>query len=504
MRNTVGRGVGNGAIWFVLAVVAILSGTACGTRVGRIAEGEASNRDRSGDGTAVVTTERVEDQQQAVAKGPDLANGRSAVHPPAGPAPNRVAGAPPATSAASSPSGRPSGSALSREQRVPTVPGQGVTTTTTGVGTARPVGSSVRSPAVFASVGTYNGPLGSVLKPMVQGAQVWVKDINQNGGLNGHDVKLLVYDDGGDPSRHRAQVQQAVERDRAIAFLMNGEALTGAGSVSYIDAKRIPVVGGDAGEPWAESSAMYFPQATNGPAQARAFAPSIAAQVVPEGKTKLGTLICVEAPICDQADRAMADNAKASGFQHVYRGRASFGQPDYTAECLSARNSGADVLYMTLDASAVERVATACTRQGYRPVFAIPAQAVQLSMEDDPNLAGTVSSSPVFPYFQSNTPATKEYQDAIRALVGHNIGAAPMGWVAGKLMEKAGADLPEPPTSESILAGLWTVKSDTLGGLTAPLTFVRDKPASSPSCWFGLRIKDGSWVSPDGFKLSCL
>ena len=86
---------------------------------------------------------------------------------------------------------------------------------------------------------------------MVQGAQLWVKAINQKGGINGHEVQLIVYDDGGDPARHRAQVQEAIERRHVIAFLQNAELFTGAGSVEYITAKGVPIVGISGGEDWA-------------------------------------------------------------------------------------------------------------------------------------------------------------------------------------------------------------------------------------------------------------
>ena len=62
----------------------------------------------------------------------------------------------------------------------------------------------------------------------------------------------------------------------------------------------------------------------------------------------------------------------------------------------------------------------------------------------------------------------------------------------------------EPPTAESVLNGLWSIQNDSLGGLTYPLTFVRDQPAERKACWFGFAVKDGIWVSPDGFKLHCL
>jgi branched-chain amino acid transport system substrate-binding protein len=342
--------------------------------------------------------------------------------------------------------------------------------------------------------------------PILQGTQLWVKFINQKGGLNGHQVKLLVYDDGGDPARHRAMVQEAVEGKKVLGFLQNGEAVSGGSSVGYIESKRVPVMGGSTAEAWANNSPMYFPQSTVGEALARTFVPSIAKQMIPKGKKKLGSLICVEADTCNQTDEAIARDAKAGGFDHVYRARSTVAQPDFTAECLAARNAGVEVLFVALDQASLGRVGRACGRQAYKPVFAMCGPCSADFHKEDPNLDGSIAESTVFPDFQTGTPATDEFQQAFAAL-GKGLGKGsgiPLGWVTGKLLEKAGANLPEPPTTQALLEGLWTIKSDTLGGLTAPLNFTRDKPPAPVACWFAMAIANSRWTSPDNFNLNCL
>jgi branched-chain amino acid transport system substrate-binding protein len=358
---------------------------------------------------------------------------------------------------------------------------------------------------VVASVGTYTGPVGTVIRPLLDGAQVWVRYINDHGGLNGHKLVFLVYDDGGDSARHRAQVQEAVERKSAVAFLMNGEAVTGAGSVEYITAKRIPVIGITGGETWMETSPMYFPQNSGASAWGRTLVPAIARQL-PKGKTKLGSMVCVEAPECDGLDRDIAEGAKSEGLNHVYRGRASFTQPDYTAECLAAQNAKADIFFMLMDQNSVGRVATACARQAYRPIYAIAGPSVEERQKDNPNLDGMLGSSNTFPYFQGNTPATAEFQAAMKTY-GQALQPGPslsLGWTAGKLLQKAAATAPEPLTTASLLTGLWSMKGETLGGITAPRTFTEGKPSEQVSCWFFLHLKSGAWTTPDNFAMHCL
>ena len=55
--------------------------------------------------------------------------------------------------------------------------------------------------------------------------------------MNGHPVKLIVADDNTDNARHRQLTQELVEQKGVIAFLQQGEALTGSASVDYLKAK---------------------------------------------------------------------------------------------------------------------------------------------------------------------------------------------------------------------------------------------------------------------------
>ena len=363
---------------------------------------------------------------------------------------------------------------------------------------------------MLGSVGTMSGPVGSILVQMVQGAQIWVRSINDRGGLHGHRVQLRLYDDGGDGARHRMQVQQAVERDGVLAFLMQADPITGESSLAYVTEKRVPVIGGTGMEPWAYTAPMYFPQQSTHNVQWSAVLAGLAGQVVPEGKAKLGILTCVEASACADGQKVFSREAKSRGLELVYSGQAPMAQPDYTAECLSARNAGVQVLFVTADQNSIRRVAASCARQGFRPTYAGGSGATAFDFKDDPNLDGYRSVSAVFPFFQTGTPAADEYHRAYALYTqGQGVsggGGAPIGWVAGKLLEKAVAvaGIPEPPTSAGILKALWSVKGDDLGGLTQPLTFREGQPPAVMACGFNWVVKDRTWISPDGFARHCM
>jgi len=351
-----------------------------------------------------------------------------------------------------------------------------------------------------------SGPPSSSTLFIVQGSQLWVKRINATGGLNGHPVRQILYDDGSDPARNRAQVREAVEREHAIAFLDEAAPLSAKVSVDYLEGKRIPVVGTDLTDAWDYESPMYFPQASADRPSSFGAVSGAAQQLVPAGRKKLGIVYCAEAEQCARLEKAWVEYASKAGFDLVYDSVVSFAQPDYTAVCLAAQNAGVQVTAVLADTNSISRYAASCARQGFRPIFTGQPQTVADRFRDDPNIESFALGVNVFPFFQSGTPATDEYREALRTHGGGRVLAGvgtTMGWVAGKLLEKVGAGLPEPPTSEAILQGLWSLRNDDLGGLTQPLTFLEGRPAAKVSCWFNIATKTGQWISPDGFQRHC-
>lgn len=494
----------------VAVAMATLLGVSCGTRIDERDSGSRS----TGRTDSAVTSENPRDIDASEIQGAPLAESPSA-EPPLGASKQGSLGGPVSNDTAGQESSRvpENGPGLPASgpaslNRSPSAP-EGASKTDESIGTSivpTPGGPKKGSPIIVGSVGTFSGPVGATLAPVVQGAQVWVKFINHKGGLNGHLVQLITYDDGGDTARHRSQVQQAVERDGVIAFLSNIEGASGEPSQEYITAKRIPVIGSEGSADYFYNSPMYFPQAPHGSANFSGAVNSAAQQLIPSGIKKLATLACVELQVCADADRIWAEESGQLGFEHVYRGRAGLAQPDFTAECLAMRNAGAEIILVGLDPASIGRLSLSCARQGYKPRYGSFASILTDQMKEDPNLDGMVGATNVFPYFQSGTPATDEFQRAMRDF-GRNVasGVGPaQGWVSGKLFEKAAAAMPEPPNSEALLDALWRFRGDDLGGLTQPLTFHPNEPAQPLVCWFQVTIKDGSWMSPDGFRRHCL
>ena len=360
---------------------------------------------------------------------------------------------------------------------------------------------------MLGSVSLLSGPFAVAIKPMVKGAQTWVAATNAKGGLRCQKINYVIADDGGDPSRHQALVRQQVEQAKVQAFLQMSALLTGNTSVEYIRSKRIPVIGSDTVFDHFYSEPMYFPQQVTARPMLQAGVYGAGELAKLTKKSKFGMLYCVEAAICTTfAQEAKALSSKA-GMEFVYGGQISVAQPSYLAECQAARDAGVEILWLANDPSGMSRTARSCASVNYRPQYIAFALDAGTAPSADPNHEGMALSTGTVPWFVNSTPATAEFHQAMKSFApGQAVDAGALtGWVSGKFLEKAATQSPAPTLdSAGILAGLWTIKDDDLGGLTSPQLFSQDQPARVSRCWWLIQTVKGKWTSPNGGQRGCV
>ena len=362
----------------------------------------------------------------------------------------------------------------------------------------------VLSPIVIGSVGPLSGPLGAVQKAATDAVRVRLKIVNGQGGVNGHRVDYLVADDGFDPARHRARVQDLVETKGVIAFVQSWETAVGAGTVDYITTKHVPVIGSEGGASWFYTNPMYFPQAPHNPVLFEGYSRAAAQVLLPQRQKKIGLFVCVESPDCKSGAVEIEKHARAVGLEPVYRAESSLAAPDYTAECLNAQGAGVEAMLALTAPDAIRRFARSCARQSYRPRWVVHATNYDPPMIQDENLVDSYVTTSSFAW-TDGTPKSVEFVSAMQQYLPgvQLLGSHALGWVSAKLFERAARGLSEPPTSAGVLDGLWSLNNEDLGGLTMPLTFRRDQLAPRTACWTLMTIQKERLVALDGGKRMC-
>jgi branched-chain amino acid transport system substrate-binding protein len=448
--------------------------TACGTRLSqaRIAADAAGN---AGIGSSQLGG--------TSAGSPDSASGADAASTAGG-----AAGA--AQGSASGPGGAAAG-------KTGSAAGSGLT------GAAGTAGAAAGSVVTVGNVGTYSGVIGAIFTGAQQSIQMWASYTNAHGGLNGHPVKVITADDGGDPSTSQSLVEQMVTQDHVIAFVGNIVPLTVQASLSYLEKQHIPVIGVYSATQTDYSSPVLFPAST----EINSLSDGNIKLALAAGKKNLGFLYCVEAPACTYSYNYLIKDghARADGANPAYSSSFSLTQPSFTAQCVQARQAGVDYIFLGGDGNSLQRVARDCAAQGYNPLYEAVSLGVSATMQGDPRLEGMLATQASFPWMDSGTPAQAAYQEAIRkyapGLVGS--GASSNEWAAGQLAVAASKFLGANPTPAQFFQGLWTIKNNDLGGVAPPLTFNANGNASIARCYFAIQLKGGKFTDPANGKYTC-
>jgi len=365
-------------------------------------------------------------------------------------------------------------------------------------------GSLSGAPIVVGSVCSCTGAQAASLGAADDMMKAWASEVNANGGINGHPLKLIVKDDAGDPAKALQAVKELVEKDHVIA-IVGDTSNVDVSWASYVEEKGIPVVGGLPLNLPFMVNADFYP--SGGSALAFTFG------VISGGKEsggKLAVLYCAESPQCASGialDKALGPHV---GVEIVYDAKVAGTATDYTSQCLGAKKAGATAMWVAAGTSVVKRVVDNCVQQGVQLVQVAGDGSISPKWPEDKAFDGAQIVQLTAPSFDESIPATKQYRAALAKYLpgtvgGEQDGAAGMhSWVAGKLFEAAAAKakLGDDATSEDVKAGLYALKDETLGGLTAPITYTKGM-ATLMNCYFTVGIEQGKYTTPDGLKPTC-
>jgi len=86
------------------------------------------------------------------------------------------------------------------------------------------------------------GPLAFIGQQSSAGARLYLQHINEQGGVHGRRIELLVEDDGYQPARTVAAFRKLLDRDRVFCFVGNMGSSTTMATLPLVERERVPVV----------------------------------------------------------------------------------------------------------------------------------------------------------------------------------------------------------------------------------------------------------------------
>lgn len=365
-------------------------------------------------------------------------------------------------------------------------------------------------PISIGQVGAFSGFLEPMLGGFRPGLAAWAAEVNARGGVQCHPIRLAQRDDGSDPARTTAAIRDLVDRQKVVAMLAADVPITIGAYRAALTPAGIPTIGGDGVTPDWNADPLIFPA---GVVSLTGYAGAIKAMVQATGLKKLGLITCVEASICGLIRDAIDDMAAKAGATVVSKQSVSLTQTDYTSQCQSLKNGGAETMFLTVDSSAIQRIFKSCASIGWSPPSATTGIAISPSTAADPRVqaANVYLNSPTPPYFNLDLPTVRAFQDAMKKFApGARIDQSAMNaYVAGKLFEAGLAKVAAQArsgavTTKLILDGMHQIRNDTLGGYSSvPLTF---KPGPHPTgaCYYVVRINEQGLADLSPGRPQCL
>jgi branched-chain amino acid transport system substrate-binding protein len=337
-------------------------------------------------------------------------------------------------------------------------------------------------------------------------AQAWASWVNAHGGLNGHPVKLYVADDQTNPATATTLIQGFLQTDHVAAIFDNSQEDTSW--VAAAASAGVPVIGGMNSNVGFENPDVFPTGATVNY--------GIAGQdlgLVKRGIKSEALLYCVEAAVCASETHIAAKIGARFGIKVPYTSGISFSAPNYSAQCLAAKQAGVKSLQIGDAVTVVEKVGQDCAAQGFHPVQVTGSSIVAISMATDPNFDGMIATQQDIPYIVHNG-ATKDFYAALHKyqptlLSSPNFGeGAIQQWSYGVLLQDA-ATAAAPGQGATVTGavmkkGLYHLPAgDNLGGI-APQTinFTKGVPANF-ECWFYMSAKNGKSTWANGQKPAC-
>jgi branched-chain amino acid transport system substrate-binding protein len=335
-------------------------------------------------------------------------------------------------------------------------------------GSDNPEGSTIKIGLITELTGTFASEAAGV--PDV--ANAWADWVNDNeGGVNGHPVEVIVKDTQSQPSVAASVVRELVEKDKVAAVVVES-GLAQPAVWDYLDGKDVPLLGTNNGTMSDESPSTFFSVDLGFPDLANAGA--VVAKNA--GAKSIASAVCSEVAACEGIGKLLGEYAPSTGI--AYKGGVTIAATatSATAQCLQIVESGAEVVASFLIVVPAKHLIDSCKAQGFTGRFlqVSVSKANFDKLGTDPMLGVSYD----FPWWSEAAPVV-EFRDAMekygvdyyQSFQNTNLWATLQ--LFNSAMKTSGPASDVAVSGTDVIAALRSaVKDETLDGLLPqPITF---------------------------------
>ena len=309
-------------------------------------------------------------------------------------------------------------------------------------------------------------------------------------------------DDGSDPTKGQAAEKDLVDSKKVIAILAGTDNVLPAWDDDALS-KHVAIVSGAANSTdWYQKPGL-FPT----PTDVLSGLTGQAEVAIKFGKAKkFADLYCAEIAACQMADPFLKKGTDKAGIGFTSLAISATAS-SYTAECLKLQQQNVDYAQLNFSADAAVKFVQDCQTQGYNPTWGSSEQAISTAFLKLKNLK-LFGPAYAFPS-TAKSPQVKQFRDAMSKYAkgkDWREGSGSFAWGGLELLRKAMANLGDNPTREDVLAAIYALKDEDLGGLLPnKLTFTQGAATGfgKAPCYFVVGVKNGKVIAPTNLDPQC-
>jgi len=105
-----------------------------------------------------------------------------------------------------------------------------------------PISMAKEEPYKIGAVFSITGPASFLGEPEKKTAEMIAEDVNKKGGINGHPVELIVYDDESDPTKCNLAVKKLIKRDNVPVIIGPSTSGNSLAIVGVAEEAQVPLI----------------------------------------------------------------------------------------------------------------------------------------------------------------------------------------------------------------------------------------------------------------------
>ncbi|MGH8765907.1 MAG: ABC transporter substrate-binding protein [Burkholderiales bacterium] len=319
------------------------------------------------------------------------------------------------------------------------------------------------------------GPGAATYAPVVAAMKAYVEHVNDRGGVNGKPIRLVVQDDGAEPSRAAANAKKLLAQDKVLMLINTSLSSTYAPMIAEAKHAGVPLYFGGSVCPkdtYPPAAPLLFCSSAFGAnLDSQASLAFIKAQA--KEPVRIG-FAAMAIPIA----RAEIDYAeglsKTMGMTPVEKQISPPPTPDYTPFASKLKDANPNWVFSWSPWVSQVRTFEAMRRLGWSGRYLTWAH---LNAEDE---LARIKDSGFYvigtnALFQDNLPIQAEIRAvAHRANLSYPVTYLTEGFIAGMVIEATLKNTPWPPTPQKVLAAMDHLKVDMKGLRGGPLEWTKD------------------------------